>query len=238
MVSQGTAQAACRMQFHFSARSDFSFPSVRAFGEMRLPDSCSGSFPSPTLPSADFRQTINSDSSLFSQFLSLARSRGTWRISQGKIQNVPHVNAGFIKHTQSADGGLRRHVPARPGCTTPRIRFLFVAPCFRIGLPPDPASRQRPCPSPSLRLRFYLARGLSPRSLCTMPGTHVKLQRRAFFSRVCWKLLCTPGMGVNLWGESPLYMNPVNVIDIGTSTSRRQGRNREGPSKGSRSAKL
>jgi len=23
--------------------------------------------------------------------------------------------------------------------------------------------------------------------------------------------LCTPGMGVNLWGESPLYMNPVNV---------------------------
>ncbi len=23
--------------------------------------------------------------------------------------------------------------------------------------------------------------------------------------------LCTPGMGVNLWGESPLYVNPVNV---------------------------
>jgi len=22
--------------------------------------------------------------------------------------------------------------------------------------------------------------------------------------------LCTPGMGVILWGESPLYMNPVN----------------------------
>ena len=21
---------------------------------------------------------------------------------------------------------------------------------------------------------------------------------------------CTPGMGVNLWGESPLYVNPVN----------------------------
>jgi hypothetical protein len=26
--------------------------------------------------------------------------------------------------------------------------------------------------------------------------------------------LCTPGMGVNLWGESPLYVNPVNVFNI------------------------
>ncbi len=25
--------------------------------------------------------------------------------------------------------------------------------------------------------------------------------------------LCTPGMGVNLWGESPLYVNPVNVFN-------------------------
>jgi len=23
--------------------------------------------------------------------------------------------------------------------------------------------------------------------------------------------MCTPGMGVNLWGVSPLYVNPVNV---------------------------
>jgi len=27
-------------------------------------------------------------------------------------------------------------------------------------------------------------------------------------------LLCTPGMGVNLWGASPLYVNPVNVLNI------------------------
>ena len=57
-----------------------------------------------------------------------------------------------------------------------------------------------------------------------------------FFSRrvltVGWKKLCTPGTGVNLWGESPLYLNPVNVEYIDTSTSRRQGRNREGPSEG------
>ncbi|MDY6974568.1 MAG: hypothetical protein SV775_20000, partial [Thermodesulfobacteriota bacterium] len=24
----------------------------------------------------------------------------------------------------------------------------------------------------------------------------------------------TPGMGVNLWGESPLYVNPVKVLNI------------------------
>jgi len=24
---------------------------------------------------------------------------------------------------------------------------------------------------------------------------------------------CTPGMGVNLWGESPLCVNPVNVFN-------------------------
>ncbi len=36
---------------------------------------------------------------------------------------------------------------------------------------------------------------------------------------------CKPGMGVNLWGESPLYMNPVPSFDDGSeSTSRRQGR--------------
>ena len=26
--------------------------------------------------------------------------------------------------------------------------------------------------------------------------------------------LCTPGMGVNLLGESPLYVNPVNMLNI------------------------
>ena len=31
-------------------------------------------------------------------------------------------------------------MPTRPGCTTPHIRFLFVAPRVWIGLPPDPTS--------------------------------------------------------------------------------------------------
>jgi len=26
--------------------------------------------------------------------------------------------------------------------------------------------------------------------------------------------LCTPGMGVSLWGVSPLYVNPVNMLSI------------------------
>ncbi len=50
--------------------------------------------------------------------------------------------------------------------------------------------------------------------------------------------LCTPGMGVNLWGASPLYVNPVNKVTVNTSISRKQGRNREEPSEGSWSAKL
>jgi len=28
--------------------------------------------------------------------------------------------------------------------------------------------------------------------------------------------LCTPGMGVILWGESPLYVNPGTVVMTGT----------------------
>ncbi len=42
--------------------------------------------------------------------------------------------------------------------------------------------------------------------------------------------LCTPGMGVNLWGESPLYVSPVNrlntltkVLADGKGVSMRKG---------------
>ena len=84
------------------------------------------------------------------------------QISRGKTRYLPCIDAGFTKCTPTADGGLRGHVPARPGCITPHIRFLFIAPQFRIGLPSDPASRRRPCPSPCLRLCENLAIGLSP----------------------------------------------------------------------------
>ena len=89
------------------------------------------------MPSADFSHAVKVDSSSLSQFQSHATSQGTWEISSGKTQSFLRVTAGFIKHAPLADGGLRGHVPTRPGRTTPHIRFLFVAPRFRIGLPPD-----------------------------------------------------------------------------------------------------
>src|SRR5678815_1089710 len=133
----------------------------------------------PTMPSADFCLAVSADRSALSQFLSHARSQGTRQISQGKTQNVPRVDAEFIKHVPRENGGLRGHVPARPERATPQIRFVYLAPRFWIELPSDPASRRRPCPSPSLRLLLYLTSGLSPDSLCAMLGTHVVAQRRA-----------------------------------------------------------
>ena len=35
----------------------------------------------------------------------------------------------------------------------------------------------------------------------------------AAFTKSCSIQWCTPGMGVSLWGESPLYVNPVNVLN-------------------------
>jgi len=56
---------------------------------------------------------------------------------------------------------------------------------------------------------------------------NAKVQQPRLFA-VCWNLLCTPGMGVNLWGESPLYMNRVpSFYDGSESTNRRQGHHRE-----------
>ncbi len=68
---------------------------------------------------------------------SIARSTG--EISRGKTRYLPCIDAGFTKCTPTAaDGGLRSCVPARPRCITPHIRFLFIAPQFRIELPSDP----------------------------------------------------------------------------------------------------
>ena len=84
------------------------------------------------------------------------------QISRGKTRHCRCVDAGFTKCIPAADGGLRGYVPARPGCITPHIRFLFIVPQLRVRLPSDPASRQRPCRFPSLRLCENLAVGLPP----------------------------------------------------------------------------
>jgi hypothetical protein len=36
------------------------------------------------------------------------------------------------------------------------------------------------------------------------------VQQRSVSAVLCNRL-CTPGMGVNLWGKSPLCVNPINV---------------------------
>jgi len=58
-------------------------------------------------------------------------------------------------------------------------------------------------------------------------NSHRKIKPVLFPVR--WSALCTPGMGVSLWGESPLYENRKLFIPMDTtkSTSRRQGRLRE-----------
>jgi hypothetical protein len=86
----------------------------------------------------------------------------TRQTSRGKTHHCRCVDAGFTKCIPTADGGLRSYVPARPGCITPHIRFLFIAPQLWVRLPSDLASRQRPCRFPSLRLCENLAVGLTP----------------------------------------------------------------------------
>lgn len=84
-------------------------------------------------------------------------------ISRGKTRHFRCASAEFTKCIPiPADGGLRGHLPARPRCTKPHIRFLLIAPQLWIQLPSDPASRQRPCRSPSRRLWENLAVELTP----------------------------------------------------------------------------
>jgi hypothetical protein len=62
--------------------------------------------------------------------------------------------------------------------------------------------------------------------------SNYKISRRVY--EVGWITSCTPGMGVNLWGVSPLYENQgCPYLDATKSTSRRQGRIREDGSGGS-----
>jgi hypothetical protein len=119
------------------------------------------------MPSADFCRPISADRSALSPL-----SRDNRQISQGKTQNVPRIDAGFIKPTPLRMEDFAVTCPLVPGvphlisgsCSSPRACGL--------GFLQTPPRGGCPCPSPSLRLRDHLARGLSPRSFCAMPGTH------------------------------------------------------------------
>ena len=71
-------------------------------------------------------------------------------------------------------------------------------------------------------------------------GVSQNAQRQESAAPCCgvgWILLCTPSMGMNLWGESPLLEDsPLTMLTIIT-TSRRQAQRREGLCEGSLSAK-
>jgi len=75
-------------------------------------------------------------------------------------------------------GGLCGGVPTRPEPTTPRIRFVSLAPHLRSARPSDPTSRRRLGASLVLRLHEYLDGGTFTSEHGSMHGTHAKAQRR------------------------------------------------------------
>jgi hypothetical protein len=97
------------------------------------------SFSRTNMPSAGFSPATNLDFSTFSQFRSHATSQGTKEISRGKTQNLPRVNAGFIKHAPWRMEGFVVPCPLAPGvshllsdsCSSPRafgLGFLQTPP--------------------------------------------------------------------------------------------------------------
>src|SRR5713101_867615 len=94
-----------------------------------------------TMPSADSSCAVGDDCSSPSQFPWHATSQDSPEVSRGKSYSRRCMNAGFIKHVPFVDGGLGGCVPTRPERTTPRSRFLFVAPHLCSTLPSDPTSR-------------------------------------------------------------------------------------------------
>jgi hypothetical protein len=105
-----------------------------------------------------------------SQFPSHATFQGTQQTSRGKTYNLQYVSAGFTMHAQNANGGLSGHVPTGPERTSPYIRFLFVAPYLWIRLPPDLASRRRPCHLLSFGFAYTWSGDFHPASYMSCPA--------------------------------------------------------------------
>jgi hypothetical protein len=92
--------------------------------------------------------------------------------------------------------GRGTYETTRVPSATPRIRFLSPR-AFGLGFLRTPPHGERTCPSPSLRLRDYLAPGLPPRSFCAMPGTHAPVQRRRLSASRCNRLLAGGSYFIN-----------------------------------------
>jgi hypothetical protein len=89
----------------------------------------------PTMPSADFCGAVREDCSALSPI------QDTPQISRGQPSYRRCVDAGCIQPSPPVDGGHCCRVPARPDGTTPRIRFVSLAPHLRSTRPSDPTSR-------------------------------------------------------------------------------------------------
>ena len=156
------------------------------------------------MPSADFSHAVRVDYSP----LSSARRQSTWETSRGKTQSLPRVDAGFIKHAP-----LCRWRASRSRARSPRrYHTSYPVPVRRPALLDWASFRPRlttmplPFSLPSARRKPGVG-AFTPQVLCH--ARHTRRNQR-WLEAIRWIVLCTPGMGVNLWGESPLYMNPVN----------------------------
>jgi len=164
----------------------------------------------PANGGTDFSHAVRVDCSPLSQFPSHATSQGTWETSQGKTQNFitrkrriykAHPNRGW--RTSWSRARLSRLLGgARPGCTTPQIRWTCLHPATKrdtspraFGLSQIPVYRGA---SGSLS-RFFLSGtrphdnalvllltlgsantwygDFHPARLRAMPGTHDRIQR-------------------------------------------------------------
>ena len=74
-------------------------------------------------------------------YLSHTFRSDTEQASRGKTCDLPRVDVGFIKHALQRMEDFMVTCPFVPGYATPHTRFLFVAPRFRIELPPHATSR-------------------------------------------------------------------------------------------------
>ena len=119
-----------RPSAHPRCGSAYRLPRLSALGCLTS-FACAG----PTIPSADFCGAVREDCS------ALSPCQDTPQISRGKLSYRRCIDAGLIKHSPAVDGGLHGRVPARPDCTTPRIRFVSLAPHLRSTRPSDPTSR-------------------------------------------------------------------------------------------------
>jgi hypothetical protein len=152
----------------------------------------------PTMPSADFCGAVREDSSALSPI------QDTPQISRGKLSYLLCIDAGFIKYAPAVDGGLCGCVPTRPERTTPRIRFVSLAPHLRSTLPSDPTSRRRPGASLVLRLHKYLDGGLSPPSMTACTAHTV-----GGMSRALHRVGSMPWLGQLCFPKSEILRRPL-----------------------------